>query len=148
MKKTFASLHARAFCHATEDLDKVKKAMENALGQTEIKVSKTEGVHGNPIAVLEASVVDSDGIAEFFGKLSEGDLSELLATLGERVDDGCNLFLRIDKQEAYKGLQRLATDGDVISIRLRVRAYPAKREIAYAAAKKYVEEELLGRSSS
>ena len=148
MKKRFASLHARAFSHATENLDKVKRAMENVLGETELKVSRTEGTHGNPITVLEASIEDSDEISCLFGRMSEDDLARLLTTMRNRIDNGCNLFIRIDKQEAYKGGVRLATNDDVISIRLRVLAFPARCEVASEIAKDYIEAELERRKVS
>jgi RNA binding exosome subunit len=144
VRKPFAVLHARTFCHATEDLERVRSALENAVGKSEINISKTEGHHGNPIVILEAAVEGMDGIDRFFSKLSRIDVGELLSSLSSRIDDSCNLFVRIDKQAAFKDEIRLGRDDDVISVRVRVRSFPAKREAAYMIAKEYLEGVLAG----
>jgi len=144
VRKPFAVLHARTFCHATEDLERVRSALENAVGKSEINISKTEGHHGNPIVILEAAVEGMDGIDRFFSKLSRIDVGELLSSLRSRIDDSCNLFVRIDKQAAFKDEIRLGRDDDVISVRVRVRSFPAKREAAYMIAKEYLEGVLAG----
>lgn len=123
-------MYARAFCHSTEDLEKVKRAMTNALGDAELKVTSTEGHHGNPILLLEATVTDKDDIAEFFSRLGPDGRDTILETLGSRLDDSCNLFVRLDKQAAFRGDMRLASGDDVISIRIHVNAFPARSEIA------------------
>lgn len=138
VRGVFSSIHARALSHATEDLEKVKTAMLNVLGDVELVISSTEGHHGNPIAILEAVVADMHAMDEFFGRLSTTDMEELISTLGQRVDDGCNLFLKLDKQEAYSGSAKLGSGDDVISARLKIRAFPAKPEVARKVARDYL----------
>jgi len=142
VKKSFISLHARTYAHATEDLGKVKLAFTNALGSIETKTTRTDGHHGNPITVLEAETTDARAIGEFFGRLSEEDLKALLATIDERIDDGCNLFLRLDKQAAYEGVVRLGGGEDVISVRIKVGAFPSRREIAKDIVRTFAHEDL------
>ena len=144
MKKTFASLHARTFCHATEDLERVKSALENVIGKAEIKISKTEGHHGNPIIVLEAVIEGNEEIDEFFSRLGAKDIEVLLSSLSSRIDEGCNLFMRIDKQTAFKGHATLGDSEDVISVRVHVRSFPARCEIATDLAKEYLTSKLAG----
>ena len=138
MNRPFASLHARTFCHATESPDKVKTAMQNTVGIRELKLSKTEGHHGNPITVMEVDIEEMEGIDDFFSRLSRGDFEELLSSLSSRIDEGCNLFLRIDKQEAFRGTIRLGKDDDVISVRIHVRSFPSKCAIATSIAREYL----------
>ena len=140
MKGIFAVLHARAICHATEDLDKVKSTLENTFGKTEIDVSQTEGHHGNPIIILEVVTRDIDVIDGFFSRLNDSDIDEILASLRSRMDDGCNLFIRIDKQAAFNGDIRLGRSDDVISVRIQVRTFPSKYEIASSAVREYFED--------
>jgi RNA-binding protein len=135
---TFQALHARTLCHATEDIDKVKQAFASAIGDTDISISKTEGHHGNVILVLEAILEDDDAIGEFFERFSDGALSVIIQTLPSRIDDGCNLFIRIDKQSAFAGQIKMADNDDVISVRLRVRSYPARSELAAKAVRAYL----------
>lgn len=139
MNRPFAGLHARAFCHATEDLDKVKTALQNTVGEADIRISRTEGHHGNPITIVETSVEMMREISSFFERLEKDDLRLLLETLPSRVDDGCNLFIKIDKQAAYSGRIRMKRNGDVVSVRAKVRAFPATSEVAQATARAFLE---------
>jgi len=130
MRRLFSSLHARALCHATEVLDRVKQAMLNTVGETELETKHTAGHHGNEIVVVEAHITDARAMRHLFESLPKNDRGQLSNTLPERLDDSCNLFLRVDKQSAYDGSIVLARSDDVIVIRLKVNAYPAKKEIA------------------
>ena len=138
MRKLFIGLHARTICHATEDLAKVKKAMTNVLGDFELIISETVGHHGNLITVIESTVDEMDGIAGFFAKVEALDLSVIEDTMATRVDDGCNLFLKIDKQEAFLGKVKLGHGDDVISLRIRVAAFPATCEVAQKNIREYL----------
>jgi len=145
MKGRFRGLHARAFVHSTENLDKVKMAMQNVVGPLELTTLVTDGVHGNPLTVLEANVSDPEEIRRFFTRLDREDLKAILETLDSRVDEGCNLFVKIDKQSAFLGQVRLDRGDDVISVRIRVAAFPANREVAGKAVSEIVEQELAER---
>ncbi len=145
MKKTFIGLHARAYSHATEDPEKVRQSFANAVGELEIKVSKTEGHHGNPITVIEGETNEARKVSAFFERLSNEDLNDILRTIDARTDEGCNLFLRIDKQEALDGIVRMTQSDDAVSVRIRVAAFPSRCEIAKDLVKTYVTEELVRR---
>ena len=141
VKKIFAALHARTFVHATEDPDKVMMALLNAIGRVDVKTSKTEGQHGNPILILEATLDGMEDIVDFFERLGDDDLTTLEKTTDSRIDDGCNLFMRIDKQAALKGDIRLAGGEDVISIRVKVVAYPSRCDIALKTVRAFIDGE-------
>ena len=145
MKKTFIGLHGRALSHATEDIEKVKRAFTNAVGDLVIKISKTEGHHGNPITVIEGETKEARAISGFFERLSNEDLNTILRTIDARTDEGCNLFLRVDKQSALDGAVRLTDGEDAISVRIRVGAFPSRCEVAKDLVKTFVTEELVRR---
>lgn len=130
MKGPFSSLHARALCHATEVLDRVKRSVTNAVGDVELETKRTAGHHGNEILVVEAHSTDPRSVKHLFGMLSATDRKMLLSTIDRRLDDSCNLFLRIDKQAAYGGRVTLDSSEDSIALRLKVSAFPAKPEVA------------------
>lgn len=130
VNRSFASLHARAFSHATEDLDKVKTALLNAVGDVDFTLTKVEGHHGNPIQIIESIVENDVEIVAFFRRLNQADIDEIKRTLDARVDEGCNLFVKIDKQAAFKGVIKMGSGDDVISVRVKVRAFPAKAALA------------------
>jgi RNA binding exosome subunit len=138
VKKLFIGLYARTLCHTTEDLAKVKEAVTNVLGDTELRISKTVGHHGNPITVIESAVDEMNRISGFFAKVDDHDISVIEDTLATRVDDGCNLFLKIDKQEAFLGKVRLGHGDDVISLRIRMAAFPATCEVAQNNIREYL----------
>lgn len=145
MKKTFIGLRARTYSHATEDLEKVKLAFSNAVGALDLRISRTEGHHGNPITVIEGETKQARAISEFFQRLSDGDLNKILRTLDERTDEGCNLFLRLDKQAAYDGRAELTEGDDIVSVRVRVGAFPSRCEVAKDLVRSFVTEELVRR---
>jgi hypothetical protein len=117
--------------------------MHNTIGDAEIQIARTEGHHGNPITIVESSVESIEEIARFFEKLAADDLRFVLDTLTSRVDEGCNLFLKIDKQAAYEERIRLGHNDDVISIRIKVIAFPAKCDIAQDATRTFLDSIVL-----
>jgi RNA binding exosome subunit len=147
VKRPFAGLYARAFCHATEDLEKIEQALRNTIGNAEFQITRTEGHHGNPITIVESSVESIEEISDFFEKLAVDDLRFILDTLPMRIDEGCNLFLKIDKQAAYEERVRMGSNDDVISIRIKVVAFPAKCEIAQGTARTFIESIVLKRGA-
>ena len=147
VKGPFTAMHARVFCHATEDLDKVKHSLAETVGPADIRVSRMEGHHGNAIFVLEALVEDDDAIRRFFQRLRSDDLEAVMTSLSSRIDDKCNLHLRLDKQSSFKGILRLGENDDVVSVRVRVRAFPAKVEEAKRIAENYMKDILADRGA-
>ncbi|MBI0584069.1 MAG: hypothetical protein ISF22_07560 [Methanomassiliicoccus sp.] len=137
-----ANLALRTFAYATEDSEKVEKALRFVSGAEEIKKSSSTGYHGNPIMVLEARVTDSKEIKTLFRSLGKDSLEALLESLDRRLDDESFFFLRLDKQEAYQERFKLAEGDDVIAIRAKVKSYPQSRENALVSMRKFLEGEL------
>ncbi|MCS7111116.1 MAG: hypothetical protein N3E36_06920 [Sulfolobales archaeon] len=112
-------------CHATEDLDKVKKGLMNVLPSEIRSVAKlhTEvlhGYYGNPIVKLETRVKGEDAyrvVRYVLSMISDTDWRYLLSSLDMRYDVKDNkLFIRLDKQEAYLGNITLYEGDDSIKI--------------------------------
>ena len=71
------------------------------------------------------------------GKLVDlPDYDTFLAELDDRIAEDCSLYLTLDKQAAFRGDVR---QGDGITLRGKVEAYPAKRESAVANAREAFE---------
>jgi RNA binding exosome subunit len=135
---SFSSLRFRTFCHATEDEQKVRQALEFVTGGAPTSIQVTKGHHGNRIAVLEARLERKSDVEAFWARAAgAGLLAEMLADLDGCLSDDLCLCARLDKQEAYAG--RLARDrgGDVVHLRAKVVVHPATREGALAAVKHY-----------
>jgi len=138
VKGPFLSVHARALCHATENVESVKSAVQNTVGETDFEVTRTSGHHGNEILVIEAHLRGGKCGIELLDKLSPSDKDEVLDTLERRMDESCNLFLRVDKQRAFLGELTLAQNDDAVAIRMKVAAFPAKRETALRAIRDFL----------
>ena len=133
-KVPFHYVDLRAFSYATEDVKRVEQALRTLLPE-DVELDRVENVghHGDRIVVLSARVERADEMRHVLDRLSElEDLDRVLDELDERVDDNCALFLRLDKQAAFRGEVRL---GPGITVRTKVEAYPAKKEKAVANAR-------------
>jgi RNA binding exosome subunit len=120
-----AYVDIRVFAHATEDQEKVLRALRNTLPTEFIekitfKQTRLTGHHGNPIVLFETKVKEKDVAEAVFKKLSFGlgrlDKEFLSSEIEQHVDKG-NLYIRLDKQSAF--LNKL-TICSVDPIRLRV----------------------------
>lgn len=100
----------RVFAHATEDVDKVLKALYNVLPEAAVdtvtfKKRSLTGHYGNPIILFEARL-KGELAQKFFEKLSTGlgalDKEQLNSEIRRHIEKG-NLYIRLDKQSAYLG---------------------------------------------
>ncbi|MDB2270943.1 hypothetical protein B9H04_07075 [Halorubrum ezzemoulense DSM 17463] len=133
-KVPFHYVDLRAFSYATEDVKRVEQALYSLLPD-EVELDRVENVghHGDRIVVLSARVERADEMRHVLDRLAElEDLDRVLDELDERVDDNCALFLRLDKQAAFRDEVRL---GPGLTVRTKVEAYPAKKEKAVANAR-------------
>lgn len=108
-KFPIAYIDVRTSAHATEDTDKVLKAIHNTLPQEHVEtitINKTSltGHHGNPITLFEARIKDKNTAQKTFEKLSSNltimDKEILNSEIQKHLEKG-NLYLRLDKQAAY-----------------------------------------------
>jgi len=114
--------------HATEDQAKVLAAARNVVPSEhveEVSFNKKnlKGEYGNPIVFYEAKIKDpkiAEAILRNIGSsLSSFDRETLLRELRLRLTKG-NLYLRLDKQAACKGILRLCL-ADPIRLRVKFR---------------------------
>ncbi len=133
-KVPFHYVDLRAFSYATEDEKRVADALRRFLPEdTEIDRVENVGHHGDRIVVLSARIENADGMRHVLDALADlDDVDRVLDELDQRVDDNCALFLRVDKQAAFRGEVRL---GPGITVRAKVEAYPAKQEAAVENAR-------------
>jgi len=143
--KTFGDVRVRVFCHATESLDKVRRALNTVVDEGEVREDRAQGHHGNPIMII-SSVADGPGCAErLLGRLEGEVLEEVFSTLPSRVDESCRLRLRFDKQAAFQGRLELSDGGDVIAVSIRILAFPARQELALESAARFLEKQMRAR---
>lgn len=117
------------FCaHATEVVDKVMEAVHNILPSEHLEEitfeqNSVDGHYGNPITFFETRIKDKKTVKaiveNLVANLSVLDKNELGNTINRYVDKG-SLYIRLDKQAAFKGKTKLVTS-DPIRIRIRFR---------------------------
>ncbi|MDZ7730110.1 MAG: RNA-binding protein [Natrialbaceae archaeon] len=124
----------RTFCYATEDEQRVVAALQTLLPEdAAIERAETTGHFGDRILVLSARLETADDVRHVLRQLATVDeIDQLIAELDERVTENCELFLRLDKQAAFGTTVELGTG---ITVRAKVEAYPAKRELAIENAR-------------
>ncbi|MEM2096128.1 MAG: RNA-binding domain-containing protein [Candidatus Caldarchaeum sp.] len=109
-------LRVRVHSYATEDLDKVMKAVENVLGGVGFNVEKNvvEGHYGDPITVVECSVADEGDVLKVFRNVVK-HVGYGAVGVEAKPGGGGRLHLRVDKQKAYQGS---LADSDVDPVKL------------------------------
>lgn len=136
--KFVREVEVSAFSHATEDEDKVEKAMKNLLPEENRDLWLTrktlKGYHGDPITIVTGKVRTNKGatgvLQRVVQELSSLDQQRLLDELDERLDDGGNLYIRLDKQNAYLGKVRLL-ETDPVKMKFRLRLPHGKDRAEY-----------------
>jgi len=127
MKAKVSQIELEAFCHATEDEDKVITALLNLVpkglrekAKRKIKVSHLKGYHGNPIRILKLRLSKpreaERTLTHILTSLERDGVLYILNTLEERVE-GSHLYIRVDKQAAYLGSPRPLAGDDVVRVK-------------------------------
>lgn len=137
-----ANLSFRAFAHATEDPERVEKALRFVSGAENVSRSSSTGYYGNPIIILEAKIADSKHIKALLRSLGPESLKVMLDTLDRRLDKESFFYFRLDKQEAFQERFVLADGEDVIAVRGKVKSYPQNRENALTSMRNVLQSEL------
>ncbi|MEB3816503.1 MAG: hypothetical protein LRS46_00970 [Desulfurococcales archaeon] len=117
-------IRAQVFVHATEDKERVMKALmelfpEDVRESVTVEEEVLEGHYGNPIIKIVARVKGEHArrtLNYILSRLSNVDINAMSNTLEDRVDKEGTLYFRLSKQEAYLGSLTLYEADDVIRI--------------------------------
>ena len=129
----------RVFVHGTEDEKKVREAIKTIFPTSSPQMDMTEGYYKNPILVLHDKIAekkDLNASVKILKEMKIPDKKKILNRLENKMDDKGNFFLRFDKQEAYLGNLKVVEHGDAIRLKIKMAAYPAKKDIAMKLARK------------
>jgi RNA binding exosome subunit len=130
-----AYVDVRVFAHATEDSERVLRAVRNILpsesaDSVTFKKTALTGHHGNSITLFEARIKNKRVSRAFLEKLASGlsmvDKEALSSEIAQHLESG-NLYVRLDKQSAYLGEFRLGST-DTIHLRMHFRK-PSTEEV-------------------
>jgi RNA binding exosome subunit len=137
----FAWLELRTHCHATEDQEKVARAMQFICPQARLTVARTEGYNRNTILVMTARTDSSKAIKDFWRLLNRESLVDTVLESGSKMVDGNGvLHLRLGKQEAYLGKAVLSEHEDVVSVRMKIARHSPKKQDLLEIARAAIEE--------
>jgi len=137
-KIPFIYLEYRAYCHATEDEEKVLCALKNALGEIKTERRFVTGYHGNPVVLLRGKLGTRKAIVEFFRRLKANDLKRIISELEQRIDENFMIHIRVDKQAAYEGHLEILNKIDAIDIAIKIESFPASYERALKIATEFL----------
>jgi RNA binding exosome subunit len=109
---TVTGVEISVFAHATEDEEKVERSIRNMIpeGVTEFKIERQAltGHYRDPITLITARIrrkkVAKEVLRAMMKALSALDRHRLLEEIEERSDRGGGLYLRLDKQAAFRGV--------------------------------------------
>ena len=145
------NIRYRVFVYENEDLDLITDALLNILPSAEVEAEEVEGLLEEPMVILSGMVSKKRYTKEFLNNLlaiDKGQLSKLYNDLDKKMDEKGNLFLRFSKD--FKVLEsgeknqaendsddfidlnqwKILDGGDSIHLKIKVAAYPAKKEVA------------------
>ena len=113
--------------HATDDLDKVQTAVARLIpdrlkGRQLFTRQYLQGHYGNPIITFEARLTKQSEVDEFatffLNQLSNKDKLTIQRDLRLCSDADGNLYIRIDKQQIFRGIVQLGEE-DPIRVRMK-----------------------------
>lgn len=126
MKSKISYVNLGFFAHATEDPNRVLTAVKNILpSKYADKVSfsrkSLKGDYGNPIILFKTQIKDPEIAESLLLNISSNlpiiDKEDLLRHLNLHLNKG-SLYIRLDKQEAFRGKFKLCR-ADPIRIQIR-----------------------------
>jgi hypothetical protein len=132
----------RAFVYGTENQEKVETGIKTLFPSSSPKSELTEGYYKNSVLILSDKITKKRETRNFVNILNElpvPDKKRISHQLENKIDDNGNLFLRFDKQRAYLGDLKVVEHGDSIHVKIKIAAYPAKKEIALKLAREMFE---------
>ena len=131
----------RAFVYEDEDVDEISQAILNILPEAEIEAEEAEGMLEDRILILSGVVSKKRYTKAFFNTLLENvDLDKLNDDLERKMDEKGNWFLRLDKTDALDEKWTILDKGDAIHLKVKVAAFPAKKEIAVAKVREAISD--------
>ena len=139
MASNFHWIRVKAICYATEDEDLICDVVSGMTGAEELDIDISEGLHNNPLTVIDANLTKNKEYATLFNSLGKDIANQILEGLEDRIDDDCVFYVRFDKQKAVCGEYEIAHGGDVISLTAKIMSHPARKEVAVKVFRDYLQ---------
>ncbi|GAB4316968.1 MAG: RNA-binding protein [Methanobacteriaceae archaeon] len=133
----------RVFVYGTENEEKVREAIKTLFSNSLPNKDTNQGYYGNDVLILHEKIDKKKNIKDFIKKFQTLDFdvkNQIIKELNKKIDKKGNLFLRFDKQEAYLGNLVVVEHGDSIHLKIKIAAYPAKKDKAIKITKEMLGE--------
>jgi RNA binding exosome subunit len=124
------SLEVSYFLQATEDEDKVQRAVRGLIG-TEAKEERQllEGHHGNKIVWVRYHPTGDEAkraLQEIVSHMGEAETKAILADLGSSLDEHNALYIRLSKQVLVMEGTAVLASSDPIRVKVKPRSFLIK----------------------
>lgn len=130
----------RAFVYENESIDEITQSILNILPEAEIEAEEAEGLLEDKIIILSGVVSKKRYTKTFFKTLLDSvDLEKLNDDLELKIDEKGNWFLRFDKDDALNEKWTILDKGDAIHLKVKIAAFPAKKQIAVGNVREAIE---------
>ena len=128
------NIRYRVFIYENEDKDEILEALLNVLPTAEPEVEEAEGLLEEKMLILTGTISKKRETKEFLNTLidsiGKAQLIKLYDDLDRKMDEKGNLFLRLSKEKALDEEWEILDGGDSIHLKIKIAAYPAKKEVA------------------
>ena len=125
------SIEVSAIAHATESIEAVEKSIRNILpleiyDSLQFNRRYLKGHHGNPITTLNLNIKGKDEtkfvLENLFQLMDKTEKDKLIFEFKNFLDDKENLYIRLEKQEAFEG-KVILTNKDPIRIKIKTQVW-------------------------
>ena len=141
------NIRYRVFIYENEDKDEVLEALLNILPTAEPEAEEAEGLLEEKMLILTGAISKKRETKEFLNTLiasiGEDQLIKLYNDLDRKMDEKGNLFLRLSKEKALDEEWKILDGGDSIHLKIKIAAYPAKKEVALKKIKEVFPEDII-----
>ena len=128
------NIRYRVFIYENEDKEEILEALLNILPTAVPEAEEVEGLLEEKMLILTGTISKKRETREFLNTLiesiGEDQLTKLYNDLDRKMDESGNLFLRFSKEKAIDGEWEILDGGDSIHLKIKIAAYPAKKEVA------------------
>ena len=137
------NIRYRLFVYKDENEEELIEGLKNILPTAKVERELAEGMMEDKIVILSGKIDKKKETKEFLKNLLAMDkvsLDKLANNLDKKIDKNGNLFLRFSKSAACEEKWEICDNGDSIHLKIKIAAYPAKKDVAVNLLKEVLNE--------
>ncbi|MDR2624541.1 MAG: exosome protein [Methanobrevibacter sp.] len=132
------NIRFRLFVYPHENEYELHDGLINVLGDVEVEREIAEGINEEPIVILSGRITKKKILKDLITNLKSDlnfDRDDFLDKIDKKMDENSNLFIRLSKESAKNKELEILDGGDSIHLKIKIAAYPSKKEIAIPIVK-------------